>query len=103
MNAVLNIYKDCTSEKPSKVYVCKRLLLGVSKKVQALSENMDGKSEKEQEEITIDILKTIFPNFDTEDFNFIDPVEYFNFIKEISSETNKLMSNAIKNQKEAGY
>lgn len=97
MNAILNIYKDCTSEKPSKQYVCKRLLLGVSKKVQALSENMADKDEKEQEEITIDILKTIFPNFDTEDFNYIDPVEYFNFIKEISSETNKIMGNAIKN------
>ena len=97
MNAVLNIYKDCTSDKPSKQYVCKRLLLGVSKKVQALSENMEGKNEKEQEEVTIDILKAIFPNFEDDDFNYIDPVEYFNFIKEISSETNKLMSNAIKN------
>lgn len=97
MNAILNIYKDCTSEEPSKTYVCKRLLLGVSKKVQALSENMAEKDAKEQEEITIDILKTIFPNFDTDDFNYIDPVEYFNFIKEISSETNKIMGNAIKN------
>ena len=97
MNAILNIYKYCTSEEPSKQYVCKRLLLGVSKKVQALSENMEGKSDKEQEEITIDILKSIFPNFDAEDFNYIDPVEYVNFIKEISSETQKLMGNAIKN------
>ena len=97
MNAILNIYKDCTSEEPSKQYVCKRLLLGVSKKVQALSENMADKNEKEQEEITIDILKAIFPNFDAEDFNYIDPVEYFNFINEISNETNKLMGNAIKN------
>jgi len=97
MNATLNIYKDCTSEEPSKQYVCKRLLLGVSKKVQALSENMEGKTEKEQEEITIDILKAIFPNFEDEDFNYIDPVEYFNFIKEIFSETQKLMGNALKN------
>lgn len=97
MNAILNIYKDCTSDEPTKTYTCKRLLLGVSKKVQALSENMKNKSEKEQEEITIDILKTIFPNFDAEDFLYIDPVEYFNFIKEISNETNKIMGNAIKN------
>lgn len=97
MNAILNIYKDCTSEEPSKTYVCKRLLLGVSKKVQALSENMAEKDAKEQEEITIDILKTIFPNFEDDDFNYIDPVEYFNFIKEISSETNTIMGNAIKN------
>ena len=97
MNAVLNIYKDCTSEEPSKQYVCKRLLLGVSKKVQALSANMVDKDEKEQEELTIDILKTIFPNFDADDFNYIDPVEYFNFIREISNETNKIMGNAVKN------
>ena len=97
MNAVLNIYKDCTSEEPSKQYVCKRLLLGVSKKVQALSANMADKDEKEQEELTIDILKTIFPNFDADDFNYIDPVEYFNFIREISNETNKIMGNALKN------
>lgn len=97
MDAKLNIYKDCTSEEPTKTYVCKRLLLGVSKKVQELSENMNGKTDKEQEEIIIDILKTIFPNFENEDFNYIDPVEYFNFIKEISSETNKIMGNAVKN------
>lgn len=97
MNAVLNIYKDCTTEEPSKQYVCKRLLLGVSKKVQALSENMEGKTDKEQEEITIDILKTIFPNFENDDFNYIDPVEYFEFIKTISNETNKILGNAIKN------
>lgn len=97
MKAILNVYKDCTSDEPTKQYVCKRLLLGVSKKVQALSENMADKNEQEQEEITIDILKTIFPNFETDDFNYIDPVEYVNFIKEISNETNKIMGNAIKN------
>lgn len=97
MDAILNIYKDCTSEEPTKQYVCKRLLLGVSKKVQTLSENMQDKTEQEQEEITIDILKAIFPNFESDDFNYIDPVEYFNFIKEISKETNKIMATTLKN------
>lgn len=97
MNAVLNVYKDCTSDEPTKQYVCKRLLLGVSKKVQALSSNIADKDAKEQEELTIDILKTIFPNFEAEDLDFIDPVEYFNFIKEISNETNRIMGNAVKN------
>ena len=46
MLAVLNIYKDCTSEEPTKKYICRRLLLGVSKKVQALSENMSGKNNR---------------------------------------------------------
>lgn len=97
MNAILNIYKDCTSEEPSKQYVCKRLLLGVSKKVQALSENIADKTDEEQMEMTIDILKLIFPNFEDDDFNYIDPVEYVNFMREISTETHKILGNAIKN------
>lgn len=96
MNAVLNIYKDCTSEKPTKQYICRRLLLGVSKKVQALSENMQGKGELEQEQITIDILKTIFPHFDNDDFNYIDPTEYMEFVNAISYETNEILTNAVK-------
>lgn len=96
MNAVLNIYKDCTSEEPTKKYVCRRLLLGVSKKVQALSDNMNGKSEEEQERITLDILKTIFPNFENDDFNYIDPNEYMEFVKAIATETNEIVSNAAK-------
>ena len=45
MEAKLNIYADCTSEKPTKTYVCRRLLLKVSKKVASLVEGMNGKSE----------------------------------------------------------
>ncbi len=96
MNAVLNIYKDCTSEKPTKTYTCRRLLLGVSKKVQSLSDNMKGKTEEEQEKITLDILKTIFPNFENDDFNFIDPNEYMEFVKSLARETNEIVENAAK-------
>lgn len=96
MNAVLNVYKDCTSEKPTKQYICRRLLLGVSKKVQSLSDNMAGKSEEEQEAYTLEILKTIFPQFEDEDFNYIDPVEWLDFVKAISSETNEIVQNAAK-------
>lgn len=96
MNAVLNIYKDCESQEPTKTYTCRRLLLGVSKKVQSLSDNMQGKSEAEQEQLTLDILKTIFPNFENDDFNYIDPNEYMNFVKAIAQETNEILSNAQK-------
>lgn len=96
MKAVLNIYKDCTSEEPTKQYICRRLLLGVSKKVQALSDNLNGKSEAEQEAITLDILKTIFPHFENDDFNFIDPTEWLEFVNEIASETNEIVTNAAK-------
>lgn len=96
MKAVLNVYKDCTSEEPTKQYICRRLLLGVSKKVQALSENMNGKSEEEQEAITLDILKTIFPHFENDDFNFIDPTEWLAFVEEIGRETNEIVQNTAK-------
>lgn len=96
MKAVLNIYKDCTSEEPTKQYICRRLLLGVSKKVQSLSDNMNGKSEEEQEAITLDILKTIFPHFENDDFNYVDPVEYLKFVEEIGKETNEIVTAAAK-------
>lgn len=96
MKAVLNIYKDCTSEEPTKQYICRRLLLGVSKKVQSLSDNMNGKSEEEQEAITLDILKTIFPHFENDDFNYVDPVEWLKFVEEINRETNEIVTAAAK-------
>lgn len=96
MYAVLNIYRDCTSEEPTKQYVCRRLLLGVSKKVQSLSENMNGKTEEEQSTITLDILKTIFPNFDDADFDFIDPIEWLNFVETIARETNEIIMHTAK-------
>lgn len=96
MNAVLNIYKDCTSEKPTKQYVCRRLLLGVAKKVQAFSDNMQGKNEEEQMQVTLDILKTIFPHFDDADFDFIDPQEWLKFVAELSREGNEILQIAAK-------
>ena len=96
MNAVLNIYKDCTSEEPTKQYICRRLLLGVSKKVQAISDNMLGKSEEEQTALTLDILKTIFPNFEDSDFDYIDPNEWLAFVTAISRETNEIVEFAAK-------
>lgn len=96
MNAVLNIYKDCSTEQPTKSYVCRRLLLGVSKKIQGLSDNMKGKTEAEQEELTLDILKTIFPDFENDDFNYIDPEEWLKFVNDIGRETSEIVSNAAK-------
>lgn len=96
MNAVLNIYEDCTSEKPTKQYVCRRLLFGASQKIQELSKGLEKKSEEEQTETNIDILKTIFPHFEDEDFYKIDPVEWFKFVNEIGNETNQAMNSAVK-------
>jgi hypothetical protein len=93
MNAVLNIYKDCTSEEPTKQYVCRRLLFGAAQKIQSLSESLKGKSEEEQEVITIDILKTIFPHFESEDFKYIDVAEWAQFVNTIGAESKEVISN----------
>ena len=92
MEARLNIYADCTSEKPTKTYVCRRLLLKVSKKVASLVEGMNDKTEAEQEAITVDV-----PEFKDEEFEGIDPIEWLDFIKEISKETNDILTVAQKN------
>ena len=70
MEAKLNIYNDCSGE-PIKTYVCKRMILKVSKKVSALVEKLNKASTEEQERITIDVIKTIFPDFKDEEFDLI--------------------------------
>lgn len=96
MEAKLNIYNDCSGE-PTKTYVCKRMILKVSKKVSALVEKLKGATPEEQEKITIDVIKTIFPDFKDEEFDGVDPVEWLNFVEEINKETNQILSNASKN------
>lgn len=97
MDARLNIYENCETETPTKTYICRRLLLKVSKKVGALVEQMKGKNQEEQEKITLDVIKTIFPDFKDEEFEYIDPVEWLDFVKSINSETNEIMAVARKN------
>lgn len=97
MLAKLKIYADCSSEEPTKVYVCRRLILKVSKKIGALLEQMKDKTEAEQERITIDVIKTIFPDFQDEEFEFIDPTEWLEFVNSITKETNDILENASKN------
>lgn len=98
MKATLNIYKDCTSEEPTKQYTCFRLLLGVSKKIGELQQKMQKTNdEAEQEKYTLQILKAIFPNFEDEDFNYIDPVQYLEFVNDITLESNRIVATAQKN------
>lgn len=108
MEAVLNIYNDCESEKPSKSYVCRRLTFAVGSKIEILTEKI-GKLEKkkteenaskindEQLELTIETLQAIFPSFTREDFNGVDPLEYQAFIQEIGNATAQVVNRAAKN------
>lgn len=97
MEAKLNLYADCTSEQPTKTYVCRRLIYKVAKKVGALMDHFDKSNEAEQERITIDVIKTIFPDFKDEEFEYVDPQEWFKFVTEITTETNDILENASKN------
>ena len=97
MEAKLNLYKGCEDEEPYKTYVCKRLLLKTSKKVGALVAKMKGATPEEQERITIDVLKTIFPDFKDEEFEDVDPNEYMHFVEDLMKETNEIMADAQKN------
>lgn len=97
MNAELKIYKDCTSEEPTKVYTCRRLLFKTSKAIASLADQLQDKSPEEQAEVTIAIIKVIFPEFQDEEFECIDPQDWANFVAEITKETGKIVTHATKN------
>jgi len=111
MEAILNIYDGCESEKPTKTYVCRRLTFQVGTKIEILSEKV-GKLEKkkkdatakeiaaineEQLNLTVETLQIIFPSFTKEDFNGVDPIEYQKFINEIGQATAAVINRTQKN------
>lgn len=110
MEAKLNIYQGCESDEPIKTYTCRRLTYKVgtqidiiSKKISKLENERKNKDadlneiDQEQYELTIELLKSIFPNFTKEDFDGVDVVEYQNFVNEIGQETSKILNQAAKN------
>ena len=97
MNAKIGIYKDCASEKPTHTYECKRLLFGVSKKALAISKEMNNKSEEEQLDLLVDLLQTIFPEFEADEINYIDAVELGKFVNELVQATNAELNKSQKN------
>lgn len=111
MNAVLNIYNGCESDKPIKTFICKRLTFNVGSKIEILSEKITNleKSKKgknteeilkineEQLELTIETLQVIFPSFTREEFDGVDPIEYQQFCKEIGEASNQIVNRASKN------
>ena len=76
----LGIYEDCTKAEPTKVYECYRLLYGVSKKALGLAKQAEGKTLDEQEGVLVEMLQAIFPEFEADELNYIDPTELDNLI-----------------------
>lgn len=97
MNAELKLYKDCTSEEPTKVFVCRRLIFKVAKTIEELSAKVQkSKDVNEQERLTVKILQSIFPDFADDDLNYIDPNEYARFIQQIQAGTGEVLEMAQK-------
>lgn len=111
MNAILNIYNGCESDEPIKTYTCKRLTFNVGTKIEILTDKINKleKSKKgkdaeeianineEQLELTVETLQAIFPAFTREDFEGVDPIEYQEFVNEISKENARIINRAAKN------
>jgi hypothetical protein len=97
MNAELRLYRDCTSEEPTKVFQCRRLIFKVAKTIEELSAKVQkSKDADEQERLTVKILQAIFPDFGDDDLNYIDPNEYARFIQQIQAGTAEILETAQK-------
>lgn len=97
MIAKLGIYEDCTKAEPTKVYICHRLLYGVSKKALALAEQAENKTPAEQEAVMVEMLQAIFPEFKAEEIDFIDPAELGDLISALQGRSAAEVARVEKN------
>ena len=97
MIAKIGIYEDCTKAEPTKVYICHRLLYGVSKKALALAEQAENKTTAEQEGAMVEMLQAIFPEFKAEELDFIDPAELGALISALQSSSTAEVARVEKN------
>lgn len=96
MEIKINIYGDCTSVKPTKTYVIRRILFKTAKELSAIQE--ESKNAQGQEvEMTIKMLKAVIPDFKDEDIDGIDPTELGEFFKKVGSEISGIVKDAEKN------
>ena len=97
MIAKIGIYKDCSSPEPTKVYECHRLLYGVSKKALSLAQQAENKTAAEQEDVMVEMLQAIFPEFKSEELDFIDPAELGALINALQSNSAAEVARVEKN------
>ena len=97
MIAKLGIYEDCSKAEPTKVYVCYRLLYGVSKKALSLAQQAENKTAEEQEGVMVEMLQAIFPEFKAEELDFIDPEELDALINALQSRSAAEVARVEKN------
>lgn len=97
MIAKLGIYKDCGQEEPTKVYEARRLLFGVSKKALALAQQAAGKTYDEQTTLLVEMLQAIFPEFEAEELDYVDPAELEALIDTLKGRSNAEAARVQKN------
>ena len=97
MNLKINVYNDCTSDKPSKTYEVRRVLFKTAKRLGALRDESAKASDEDQEKITLKMLQAIIPEFTAEDLDGVDPVELGDFLRNIGGEVNAVIADAAKN------
>lgn len=97
MEYKLNVYADCQSEKPTKTYVCRRILFKTANELGDLQSKSQTADDNSQRDIMLKMLKCVFPNFVDEDLDGIDPVELGLFFKQLGSEINDVVQQAQKN------
>lgn len=97
MIAKLGIYENCASVEPTKVYECRRLLFGVSKKALSLAESAEGKTLEEQEAVMVEMLQALFPEFKAEELDFVDPEELGVLISTLRSDSAAEVARVEKN------
>lgn len=97
MEHKLNIYADCQSEKPTKSYVCRRILFKTATDLGELQAKSKEAKDEEQTSILLKMIKCVFPDFKDEDLDGIDPIEVGEFFKSLGSEVNQVVNQAQKN------
>lgn len=97
INKQINVYGDCTSEKPTKSYVVRRILFKTAKELLTLRDEMDNAPDDKQEELTLKMLQTVIPEFTEEDLQGVDPFELGAFLRDIGGAISTTVKNAEKN------
>lgn len=97
MEHKLNVYADCQSEEPIKVYSCKRILFKTATKLTDLQTKSKSAKDEDQTKIMVEMLKCVFPDFVDEDLEGMDPYEIGKFFMSLGSEINQVVNNAQKN------
>lgn len=98
MEAILKVYKSCESDEVVKEFTCKRVTYNASMKIDAINrkvtklqksitkdmteEEIDAITD-EIDDLNVETVKALFPEFTKDDFKGVDILEYKKFCNEV--------------------